>query len=321
MLFRTCCLLLFWFSAFPGTAQPWGILCPKLLVTNDITWVCVGINSSNDFRTSVQDYGNDPKLSIQFFVNGVPNNIEQPDPNGAILSANYYDGGRKAYNRRLYYRAPSKMPDKNPVEIKVVITPAGGPPITATNTIMIVAEKWSFQHFQALRYKCYEGGNTNPKNSMAIDMGMATGNEQRFHFKPQSTYNTAGELEAELDGDPDIYYAKTYDGGTCDPTYAHAELLWGDDDQTHIKNVKVRFDGTTMKVDYVIDYMNYLGWAIIDNASGKTLLHVPRRPGSHDVKAGFEFPLKRQFRSLYTQPKDQQVMLHSAGGVQVRALE
>lgn len=298
-------------------------MCPKFMLANDVQSFYVGTrNGQNDFNTTLNAVSMNPALSIQFSVAGQPNNIEQPEPNGAILSGTFYDNTSRNYLRKIFYRAPSKMPDKNPVELKAIVTPLdGGAPITLSWTIMILAERWSFQHFQALRYKCYEGGTANPKNGVAVDMGVGTGNEQRFHFQAKTLNPQTGQTTAILDGEPFVYYSKTYDGGICDPSYAHADLMWGDDDQTKTKNVKVTFDGKDLKVDYEIDYMNYLGWAIIDNSQGKLLFKKDRMPGTHGAKASFSFPLKRKFRSLYTQPKDQQVMLHTAAGVQVEARE
>lgn len=213
----------------------------------------------------------------------------------------------------------ARMSDKNPVEIRAVVTPASGPPVTVTAQIYVLAERWTFQHFQALRYKCYEDETANPKNSLAVDMGVRTGMQQQFHFEVGSIDWHTGEATATLDGGPEIYYSKTCQGVACDPTYMKANLLWGNDDQTTIKDVAASFTGTLMKVGYKIDYMNYLGWTFTHIPTGKTIPGLQRKPGSHNVQVEFKCPLQRQFRSLYKMPPDQQVMLHAAGGVQLRA--
>ncbi|MEZ0541100.1 hypothetical protein [Fibrella arboris] len=327
-LLRSCLLVGFgWLTGGVANAQGWAMLGPKTMLTNDCQHFIVGRIDTESTLVNAQGYpigrvygdSYNPKLSIKFFVNGQPNTIEQPDPNGAILSATEYSGDLKEYLRKIYYRAPSRMPDKNPVEIKAVVTPATGPPITVTAQVYVLAENWTFQFFQALRYKCYEGGTSNPRNGLAVDMGMATGMQQPFYFEAGNINFFTGEATATLDGDPTIYQTKKYAGGICDPTYLVANLLWGDDDQSKIKHVKARFTGTRMKVDYQIDYMNYLGWTFTEKTTGKTIPGLPRRPGSHDVKAGFECPLQGQYRSLYKMPPEQQVMLHVVGGIQLHA--
>lgn len=316
-----------WLTGSAALAQGWAMLGPKAMLVNDCQSFIVGRIDDKTNLVNAQGYpigrvyadSYNTKLTIQFYVNGQPNNVEQPEPNGAVLSANTYSGDLKEYLRKLYYRAPAKMPAKNPVEIKAVVTSATGPPITVTTQIYVLAERWTFQFFHALRYKCYEGGTGNPRNGLAVDMGMATGMQQQFYFEAGNINFFTGEATATLDGDPDIYYTKQYAGGICDPTYLTANLLWGKDDQSKIKDVKARFTGSQMKVDYKIDYMNYLGWTFTDKATGKTIPGPPRRPGSHDAQAGFQCPLQEQYRSLYKMPPEQQVMLHVVGGIQLHA--
>ncbi|WP_375444499.1 hypothetical protein [uncultured Fibrella sp.] len=308
-----------------AAAQSWAMTGPKTMLTDDCQHILFGRIDTDNHLVNAQGYpigrvfadSYDPKLTIKFFLNGQPNNIEQSEPNGAILGATEYSGTLKESIRKLYYRAPSRMPAKNPVEIKAIVTPATGPPITVTAQIYVLAEDWTFEFFQALRYKCYEGGTSNPRNGLAVDMGMATGMRQQFYFEAGTINFFTGEATATLNGDPEIYHTKKYAGGVCDPTYLTANLLWGDDDQSKIKNVKARFTGTQMKVDYQIDYMNYLGWTFTEKTTGKTIPGPPRRPGSHNVQAGFQCPLQTKFRSLYKTPVDQQIMLHVVGGIQL----
>ena len=124
-----------------------------------------------------------------------------------------------------------------------------------------------------------------------------------------------------MEGDPQITDSRIYQNGSCYPSQNYAKLLWGDDDQTLIKDVKVKFSDGKMKVDYKIDYMNYLGWNIIQKATGNTLTVIARKPGKHDAQANLVAPLQKKFMSKFASPVDQQIMLHSGGGVVLEALD
>lgn len=310
-------------------AQGWDFEMPKAMLVGDCQHVLLGQLDPNNTLTDGKGHpigrifsdSYDPKLSIQLFVNGQPNSPEKANPNGCILSATSWSWALKTNIRKMYYRAPDQMPDKNPVEIKAIVTPATGPPITVITHVYVLAERWTFQFFQALRYKCYEGGASNPRNNLAVDMGVATGDEQKFHFTPGSINYFTGEATATLDGNPEIFFCKPYEGGACNPNDFTANLNWGDDDQSKIKDVQVTFTGQMMKVDYKIDYMNYLGWSIIHNASGKTLQVIPRRPGKQNEPASFTVPLQKKYLNTYRMPPDMQVMLHVASGIQLLALD
>ncbi len=301
-------------------AEEWYILCPKAILTGDIQSFNVGTGNSTNtqLRYSHNEAAN-PSLPIQFFINGQPSRPDQLDPYGAVLTGTFYNKYSRSMERKFFFEAPARMPDKNPVEIKAIVTPASGAPITVTFTIIVLAEHWTFTHFHGLHYRCYDGGNSNPKNMPVADMGMATQVNQAFHFTAKTLNFLTGETTAVLDGDPTIVYSKQYQGGSCNPAVCTAKLLWGNDDQTLIKNVNVRFTGERMTIDYQIDYMNWLGWTIVETANGYVINHRDRKPGKHDAPAHVDSPLQRSFISQFTNPADQQIMLHSAGGVQLKA--
>ena len=317
---RPFLLFLFLLTTAQVRAEVWFILCPKAILTNDIQSFNVGTgNPGNTQMLYSHNEAANPNLPIQFFINGQPNRPDQLDPYGAVLSGTFYDKYTRQMVRKFFFEAPAKMPDKNPVEIKAVVTPASGAPVTVTFTIIILAEKWTFTHFHGIHYRCYESGDANPKNIFVADMGMATQMNQDFHFTAKTLNFLTGETTAVPDGDPTIAYTRQYNGGACSPAGYTAQLLWGDDDQTRIKNVKVRFTGDRLVVDYQIDYMNWLGWNMVQNATGQVINHKDRKPGKHDAPARVESPLQRVFVSQFTSPADQQIMLHSGGGVQIKA--
>lgn len=294
------------------------MLFPKSVLTGDIQQFNIGTRNGGStdptFLVSNNEAAN-PNLPIQFFINGQPNRPDQLDPFGAVLSGTFYDRYSRQMIRKFFYEAPTKMPDQNPVEVKAIISPAGGAPITVTVMVIVLAENWTFKHFFGLHYRCFDGGSSNPKNVFFPDMGMVTEMHQTFHFTANTLNFLTGEATAIMDGEPVITYSKTYQGGACSPTDYTAKLLWGNDDQTLIKNVKVRFTGSRMVVDYQTDYMNWLGWTIVQNATGAVIFQQDRKPGKHDAPAHVESPLQRTFVSKGNTPTEQQISLHSAGGV------
>lgn len=308
-------ILLFFLIGKPLFAQNWGLLFPKAIVTNDCQQFSVGTQNGKNPMNEVINSDKTTSLNVQFYLNGQPNDRGNREPYGSILTGDFYDGEHKLYLRNYYYSAPSQMPDKNPVEIKAVITPKGQAPITVTFQFYVLAEHWKFYYVQGLKCICPENSPINPM----ANLGAACIMEQDFHFTAQTVNAITGEAQATLDGDPEVNKFKISPARPCDPEHFEIAANWGKDVFTKIKDVKARFTGQQMQVDFKIDYMDYLAWKARPLADNKWVVVVPMQKGSKDASGKMVAPLQKEFKKQYLD-KTSKLLLHVTSGYELQAV-
>lgn len=287
------------------------LIAPVAILTGDARSIGLRVP---DYKFFVDELSRD--VGIVCYLNGkqmptgiMDNKMTEDGRITLITSRQYHDTGE------MYYRAPFKMPSKNPVEIKVVYTTRTGKVLTLTKRIYIVAQNWKFYHVHGLKSICPED---TPINSMAT-LGASTISLQRFHFSADSFNYKTGEANGILDGEPTIFKFKIFPTRACDPEHFEIAAQWGDI-FTKIKDVKPKFTGEKMQVDFKIDYMDYLAWKARALAPGADWMQVaPSMKGTKDASGKMVAPLQKEFKQQYLD-KTSKLLLHVTSGYNLQAV-
>jgi hypothetical protein len=306
--------LLIFCLAFLANTLVWAqaeLVAPVAMLTGDVRSIGLRVP---DYKFFVDELSRG--VGIACYLNGkqmptgiADNNMTEDGRITLITSRQYHDTGE------MYYRAPFKMPSKNPVELKVVYTTRTGKVLTLTKNIYVVAQNWKFYHVHGLKSICPEDA---PINSMAT-LGAVSISLQNFHFSADSFNPKTGEANGTLDGEPTIFKFRLFQTRGCDPEHFEVAANWGKDIFTKIKDVKPKFSSGQMHVDFKIDYMDYLAWKARALAPGADWVQVvPPMKGTKDASGQLVAPLQKEYKKQYLD-KTSKLLLHVTSGYSLQA--